>query len=90
LHREGLLGPPPTHKDLVVDLAWCATCQLRMQITCTELCRFVRAHTVSPFFACNEQRFSELTGLQRLHGSLPRPLRDGVVEVNGIERCSGW
>ena len=43
LHREGLLGPPPTQLDLVVDLAWCEV--RRVGVTCTEFDRFVRPRT---------------------------------------------
>ena len=48
LHREGLLGPPPTQLDLVVDLAWCEV--RRVGVTCTEFDRFVRPRTEGFFF----------------------------------------
>ena len=48
LHREGLLGPPPTQLDLVVDLAWCEV--RTVAVTCTEFDRFVRPRTERLFF----------------------------------------
>ena len=43
LHREGLLGPPPTQLDLVVDLAWCEV--RTVAVICAEFDMVVRPRT---------------------------------------------
>ena len=47
LHREGLLGPPPTQLDVVVDLAWCDV--RTVAVTDTEFDR-LGDHALSGFF----------------------------------------
>ena len=48
LHREGLLGPPPTQLDLVVDLAWCEV--RTVAVICAEFDMVVRPRTERFFF----------------------------------------
>ena len=48
LHREGLLGPPPTQLDVVVDLVWCDV--RTVAVTDTEFDRFGTPRTERLFF----------------------------------------
>ena len=51
LHREGLLGPPPTQLDVVVDLAWCDV--RTVAVTDTAFDRFGTPRTERLFFDCD-------------------------------------
>ena len=79
LHREGLLGPPPTQLDLVVDLAWCEV--RTAAVTYTEFDRFGRPRTERLFFLTATDNVSVrwwLTGSG-----------DAMAAVGGLERCTG-
>ena len=58
LHREGLLEPPPTQLDLMVDLAWCEV--RTVAVICAEFDMVVRPRTERFFSDCDGQRLSEV------------------------------
>ena len=64
--REGLLGPPPTQLDVVVDLAWCDV--RTVAVTDTEFDRFGTPRTERLFFDCDGQRLSVARCAERCSG----------------------
>ena len=76
LHREGLLGPPPTQLDVVVDLAWCDV--RTVAVTDTAFDRFGTPRTERLFLTATDTEWA------RFFGCCPRP-----CFARCAERCSG-